>query len=304
VRDWGKSQHPIDAIRHKPVSTAHNVVDQAAATTGLVAIGTSIAALAGSSAAFVVAVGGPQVAITVGVIALAGIVKGAYSNRDRAHRKLQPYVWSLIDDERPTQNIWGDAAALKEAASAATYLMKDASSQYEQMGKKLAQAQEKFNIFWEDYQKQLAPLTAEFHGKWIGENLMLEWTAKTRGKTIPEKSYFAPEIVKAFETFNQTKIKTEKTWAKANKQGNEVFEFMRRLVHVGNYLQCAGIIQEATFVSLNAQGGGTDDPGDVLARWQGAREYRKNLKDISDLLEKADANYARFEQFMVQNNIK
>jgi hypothetical protein len=48
---------------------------------------------------------------------------------------------------------------------------------------------------------------------------------------------------------------------KANKQGNEVFEFMRRLVHVGNFLQCAGIIQEATFVSLNAQGGGTDDPG-------------------------------------------
>ncbi len=302
ARDWGKSQHPIDAIRRKPVSTAHNVVDTAATTTGVVAIGTSVALLAGSTAAFAVAVGGPQVAITLGVVALAGVVKGTYSNRDNAHRKLQPYVWTLIDDERPAQNIWSDQEALKKAASAAAYLLKQAGSQYEQMGNKLSQAQEKFNVFWGKYQRQVAPLTVKKNGEWVGKTIMDAWKSGRNAATKENQALYDEKILEGFEVLNKAKINADKMWADANKQGNEVFEFMRRLIHVGNYIQCAGIVEQATFISLNGQG--VTDPGDVLLRWQGAKDYRKSLKEISDIVEEVESNYAQYEKFIQVNNIK
>ncbi|BCG63645.1 MAG: hypothetical protein methR_P1373 [Methyloprofundus sp.] len=273
-----------------------DVTDEAATATGLVAIGTSIAALSGSTAGFVVAVGGPQVAITLGVVSLVGIAKGSYSNREAAHKKLQPYVWSLIDDEAPKQNIWGSAENLEKAASAAAYLMKDAKSQYAQMGSKLKQAQEKFNSFWDSYKLLIEHLIMEDRrsGQWVYESII------NRPHGMGNADLGA--IGNTFREIHNDKVKANAEWDKATKRGGAVFEFMRRLVHVGNYLQCAGIIQEATFASLNK--GGTVDPGDVLYRWEGAQEYRRSLKEISDVIEKENANYVKAKRFMAQNNIR
>ncbi|NOQ63544.1 MAG: hypothetical protein GQ582_03430 [Methyloprofundus sp.] len=261
-------------------------------------MGTSITVLAGNTSAFVVAVGGPQVAISLGVVAIAGIVKTVYSNRDHAHSKLRPFVWTLIDDDEPELNIWGNKEHLQDAANAAVYLMKHAGSQYEQMGHKLSQAHQKFNVFWEGHQRLLAPLTNEINGEWQVIAMMIAWDESNGSNESLNK-----EMVKLSENLKQIKDDADKKWKVASQQGGEVFEFMRRLIHVGNYLQCAGIIQEATFASLGATSSvqtNSNPNRNPLAHWSGAQGYRKPLQEISDVLEEADINYKVFNNVFRQ----
>lgn len=274
---------------------------------GLLGLGAGIAAIASSAAAgtaFVVAVGGPQVAVTAGVVGLALLVRDAYSNRDRRHEALIPYVWSLIDDEPPAINILDgqNSAELEKAAALAIYLMKEADSQFEGMGNKLRTAELNFDNFINSYKQTISILTAQNGGKWVGDACMHEYKTKSSSLTIPERSFLDQEMRNIFGVMNKAKIDSEKMWNDACKQGNPVFEFMRRLSHVGNYFQCAHIINISIFTKLgNSQGFTNEDP---LKKWMGATFYRDKLKEISDLKTMADKNYQDLDNFMTIKGIK
>ncbi len=266
-----------------------------------------IAALASTAAAgtaFVVAVGGPQVAVTAGVLGLALMVREAYSNRDKHHEKLIPYVWSLIDDVSPRINILtsGQSGDLDSAANHALYLMKEGAAQFEGMGSKLKAAEDKFEKFMKDYFALTVALNFKKNDKWVGTILMDEWKVKRNAAPPSQQGAYDDQAIKAFETFNKAKIAGEKMWGDAFKQGNPIFEFMRRLSHVGNYFQCAHIINVATFTRLGNSAAWVN--ADPLAQWTGTAYYRDRLKKISDLKKEADDNYAAFSVFMTSNNIR
>lgn len=274
---------------------------------GLMGLGAGIAAIASSAAAgtaFVVAVGGPQVAVTAGVVGLALLVRDAYSNRDRRHEALIPYVWSLIDDEPPAINILDgqNSAELEKAAALAIYLMKEADSQFEGMGNKLRTAELNFDNFIKSYKQTIDILLKKNGDKWVGETCMQAYQAKTQFLTLPERTFVDPEMREAFEIFNKAKIESEKMWNDACKQGNPVFEFMRRLSHVGNYFQCAHIINVSIFTKLGNSSGFTNE--DPLKKWIGAAFYRDKLKEISDMKTMADKNYQDLDNFMTIKGIK
>jgi hypothetical protein len=269
-------------------------------------MGAGIAQLASTVAAgsaFVAAVGGPQVAITAGVMGLALMVREAYSNREKHHENLIPYVWSAIDDVPPKINILasGQSGHLDKAANQALYLMKEGAAQFEVMGKKLKAAEDKFEKFIVDYFALTLALNAKQNGKWVGTALTDEWKVKRNAVPPSQRGAYDDQVIKAFEAFDKVKIAGDKMWGDACKQGNAIFELMRRLSHVGNYLQCAHIINVATFTRL-----GSGIPWantDPLAHWTGAPYYRARLKKISELKKEADENYAAFSTFMTTHSI-
>ncbi|APW43614.1 hypothetical protein [Rhodoferax saidenbachensis] len=275
---------------------------------GLLGMGAGIAAIASSAAAgtaFVMAVGGPQVAVTAGVLGLALMLREAYSNREKQHEKLIPYVWSLIDDEPPKINIHasGQSGHLDMAANHAIYLMKEADAQFEGMGRKLSLAEGKFEKFMDSYGVAIDLLIRNDPGKnkWIGAVKMEGWTAERKKAPPAQQGFYDHHVLEALESFNQAKINSEKMWAEACKQGNPIFEFMRRLSHVGNYFQCAQIINVATYTKLGSSTRwNTTDP---LLQWTGTTYYRERLKKISEMKKLAEDNYAEYELFVQRNGI-
>jgi len=128
---------------------------------------------------------------------LITFVSDKYSNRDGAHEKLQDYVWSLIDDARPSKPL------NKEAAAAAMYLIKEGESQQAIGADKLKKAEGPFLEWARDYVRMTKP----FHNK----NLTFELIAlnKKRLKHLEE----------------------------GFKKGGVVMKYMRRLNHWGDYIQ-------------------------------------------------------------------
>ncbi len=280
------------------IGTPLNLAENAATATGLVGIGAGIAAMAGSTAAFVVAVGGPQVAITAGVISLVALAKGAYSNRESAHEKLIPYVWSLIDPGPPRIDIFNNTTAFEEASSAAAYLLKEAESQYSEMGNKLQVAENNFSRFWIEYTKVInILLTPQQGGIWPGEGIMRDYDHLTPSK----KGFADPIMLKNHEKCNNAKVKSDEMWERGIKQGGAVFEYIRRLVHIGNYLQCPAILSAATFNKLQANS--VINPGDMLGTWRGATAYRDKCQNISDIIHDKNSNYESWERFIQRHNL-
>jgi hypothetical protein len=270
-------------------------------------MGSAIAGLASQAAAgtaFVALVGGPQVAIGAGVLGLVLMCKEAYSNREKRHEELIPYVWSLIDDAPPRINILtsGQSDDLDKAANHALYLMKEGAAQFERMGSKLKTAEDKFEKFMTDYFALTVALNFKQNGKWVGTVLTDEWKVKRNAAPPSQRGAYDAQAIKAFDAFCKAKIAGDKMWGDACKQGNAIFEFMRRLSHIGNYLQCGHIINVAAFKRLGS--GATWVNADPLAQWTGTAYYRDRLKKISDAKKEADQNYDAFSVFMTSNNIR
>jgi hypothetical protein len=196
-----------------------NAATAFAGTTGGVAgvVALSMSATAGAAVAgagLLAACAGPQVAITAAVIGLALLVKGAYSNREAAHKALRAYTWNLVDDVPPVSGVIFDEKGLKAAADAATTLLDDGKNQIKLLGSKLQAAQTKF----EALNIKIEAFVPRFE------------MAKTASPGTRDAA--------------KRKVRDEalSMWKKESVAGGIIFEYVRRCSHTGNYIQAAHIL--------------------------------------------------------------
>ncbi|SIT00808.1 hypothetical protein [Insolitispirillum peregrinum] len=216
--------------------SASNVTNQtlgafgnASGSLGLVAGAATLAGSAIASGAFLAACAGPQVAVTAGVAGIVMFAKSAYSNREQAHQTLSQYVWNLVDDQRPPKSL-STTQDLEKAADAALTLLNDGQNQLKLLPKKLQAASTRIDEFHEFLRKAVADTN-----RLITEQNALSRSpvaAQRKGGEIKKKS---EEILKRFDT--------------AMKPGGELFEYVRRLSHTGNYVQAPLVLAHSIKVS-------------------------------------------------------
>lgn len=302
--------------------------------------GATIAVIAGASTgAFVAVVAAPLAAaiIGVGALALAGgvTIRSMYSDRDGAHEKLEPHVWSLIDDIPPEKPIWegkpwvngvegaqaitaGEAEKnMDTARQAALYLMTEGQAQFKVMGPKLKTAQDNFDAWWNGtYEPLISDFVVESSpGYKQNATDMRDYAASNNASKIRKWDRLSASAKK------DNKIK--KAYADASKQGGALFEYMRCIVQTGNYLQCANIVHYSTFVKLNKKSNfqssqitdlaGTlhpavlaittlkTDPGDMLGHWDMTTPIRVVFAHRSDRIKLAKTNMKKITDFLAAN---
>ncbi len=251
---------------------------------------TATAAIAGSTAAFVAAVTGPQVAVTASVIGLAIMIRDAYSNREAAHEALRPYVYNLIDDTKPVSNNYLAAAA------PAAYLLQEAKAQLDQMGQKLQERENQFIEFVKQYTPLLGVLTNFSGNTWPGDDIMRQF--RNRNMVPPsDRVRLDHQLDNLIDECNKANTAADELLKVATREGGAVFEFIRRLEHVGNYLQCCSILDKAMFMKLSSQHNNMSTGIDPLLAWSGAQQYRKTFKDLGDKMESAQKNFQALSRF-------
>ncbi len=278
---------------------------------GVIGLGAGIAALCGEAAliaagtaGFVAAVGGPQVAITAGVIGLALFVKSVYSDRESIHEQLTPYLWSFIDDVAPPKQI-SSPELLKEAFGHALNLMTEGPAQFKLMGTKLKTAEENFERFYLDLCKGYDKILYK-SDKRPQESLFAVWKVQWAALTPASKKACADEILSKYSEISQIWDEGKKKLETAGAQGGAIFEFMRRLVHMGNYIQCAHLIHEGTFHVLknNTNAVAVDGAGrDILKDWTGAAYYRERLKKVSEYLQDCERHFLILQALATEADI-
>ncbi len=204
------------------VNAASNFAGTAGGVAGGIALGMSQAAAAGvAGAGFLAAVAGPQVAVTAGVVGLAMLVKGTYSNREAAHVALIDYVWNLVDDQPPAKGVRWTQEDLEKACDAAATLLDDGKNQMKLLGSKLDSARRKF----EGVQLKLVEI---FNAVEAQKALLLDPRAAT--------------VERARMAIKALRERAEALWTQECKPGGAIFDYVRRLSHAGNYLQAPHLI--------------------------------------------------------------
>ncbi|MEY3288447.1 MAG: hypothetical protein RLZZ419_689 [Pseudomonadota bacterium] len=289
-------------------------------------------------------------------------VNSMCSNRDAAHEKLAPFVWSLIDDVGPAEDkgIYGNdrkllkngtatynaKGNLKEAGAAAIYLVTQSQSQYSDMARKFETTNKKFVEFHNKWFINKLPATDSLYGQLQKAFAPLDFTvsppiaAHTPGtgslyqdayafshdsinimvfkgiKPIWKPSATYAEIAQTWTPTQKKLLKEIVTeLGKATKQDGAVFEYMRCLLQLGNYLQSPLITHMVTFAQLNEQRGEIikkaparphtlkgvpvqqgneyiDDPHgiggkDMLGYWDQTDAIRAQVKEVADALGEA-----------------
>lgn len=187
---------------------AVSLVEHTNTIAGTMAFGSTIAIAAGSTAAFAVAMTGPGAGIAMSVVGIVLLAKSMYSNREAAHDALTPHMFSLIDDAAPTP-LPSDKPSSDKLGGAALSLITDGQAQVNIGQAKLATAEKAYNAFLAKYVE-----IARYHERYK--------TDKQPGN-------------KALVLENEPK--RQELILNAEKQGGAIFDYMRRLVHYGNYLQ-------------------------------------------------------------------
>jgi hypothetical protein len=206
-----------------------NAANNFAGTAGGVGAGIAMAVGTGAAsvvagAGFLAAIAGPQVAITAAVVGVALLVKGAYSNREAAHKTLSKYVWNMVDNVPPTHSVTASPEHLHEAVAAAATLMEDGKNQLKLLKSKLDGAHNKFvatNIALGTLIYERQNLVATYHRE-KGRNQKLDISRLER-----EIKYTTDMLT---------------LWTKETSAGGSIFEYVRRCSHTGNYLQAPHII--------------------------------------------------------------
>ncbi len=183
-------------------------VEQGNAAVGVLAFSASVAIAAGSTAAFAVAMTGPGAGIGIGIIGFVLAAKALYSNREAAHDAVTPHMFSLIDAVPPTP-LPSDKVSLDKLGGAALSLIADGQAQVNQGHSKLVAAEAAYNAFLVKYND-----ISRYHVRYK--------TDKQPGN-------------KALVLENEPK--RQELILNAEKQGGAIFDYVRRLVHYGNYLQ-------------------------------------------------------------------
>jgi hypothetical protein len=321
-----------------------SIAGSAATLGGLVsttAMGGALGALGfttGTLSISVAVVCGPATAILLGVGSLAYLAYNKYSDREGAHERLRPYVYNLIDDVKPAHNLWEDSNTpvqkqhLANATSAALYLLKEGDSQYQLMGKKLQDAQATFNTFWNGELNHALTQLANFDNEKLPDlKIHVNYSGEDMRDPVKRGNY-NKGIDLAIALDKARKYKAS-VWPAAIVQDGAVFEFMRRLIHLGNYLQASAIVHYATFKTLNnrnPQGfispsiaatqpnlnppliapglaqpaivlqanAPITDPGDLLLLWESTGILRAKFTEMGALLQEVIAQEPRIAEFL------
>ena len=251
------ASNKVGSMSKKDLGT--NMVDNANAAVGVMTFGASIAVAAGSTAAFAAAMTGPAAGVALGVIGIALAAKAMYSNREAAHTALTPYMYSLIDAAAPTA-LPADKPALEKLGGAALSLITDGQAQVAQGHGKLASAETGFNNFLRSYTE------------------ISRWHKKFKTDRQPGNKLLVL----------QNEQKRQDLIATAEKQGGAIFEYMRRLVHFGNYLQVFEFFGKVLKSDTGAWSEGVAF-GSYLAN---VKEIRKTL---AKFVEQVDADSAVYD---------
>jgi hypothetical protein len=216
--------------KEKAALVAHGAaVDTVGPATAVAGAGLAIAAAAGTVAASV-ATGGAAVAAVALLCALYALFEDVHSNREDSHAKLTPYVWSLIDDQPPAR-----PGKPEDLVGPSLYLLREGKAQIDEMRDKLDTAVKKFNAFFVEYWKL---------NSWLDDPALYN----------PPRTGFALKGIAAGQRlsvedqldmvsdFYGRRNKTVELWNTASAQNGAIFELMRRLNHVANYLQAPMIV--------------------------------------------------------------
>jgi hypothetical protein len=231
---------------------------------GIMSTSATIAAAAGSTAAFALALSGPQAGITLGLIGIGLLVYEASSDREKAHNDLLPFVWTLIDDVAPptfTED------TLKTACGAATTLLDDGKAQFKLLKSKYDERQLAFKLFF----TELAADTAKIND--LSDQMRISGRARDM------------KLYKSLASKQNALIDKRAEAVKVSlASGGAIFEFVRRCCHVSNYLQAPHILGLGIKEKID-QGSviGKDREADFFAGTSLA-EARKMFKDLDKLM--------------------
>ena len=234
----GRSSVTVD----NAINTGVNLVGVAGGVSGAITLASTVAAGTATAGVMALAFAGPQAAVATAVVGIALLAKGAYSNREAAHKKLSEYVWNLVDNENPKIAI-NSKATLETAADAAMYLLTEGGNQIKLLGSKHQAALTKFNTL-------NTTITAK--KVQIERDIAREQTHLAPGHMAAGAARQAIAQWKA-----SFKTELEKTWEKETKPGGIIFEYVRRCAHVGNYIQAPHIVAMAMKENV--------DPGHIAA---------------------------------------
>jgi hypothetical protein len=208
---------------------------------------------------------GPVAAASLTMIGLVLTAKSAFSNRDRAHEKLNSgYVWTYIDDTRPTKTTID-----KDAKEAATHLVMDGKSQLNIMADKLRNREEKWRAFVQKFDELTNP-----HMIWHNSFQRLKDVDRLNVANAVGDAHNG--VIDFFD--------------KAMASGGVGYEFMRRLVHAGNYVQSYRIFAK-TMVGDNSPLEDFDKDGH-------AAKYRSELERLSERAKKAQEAGQAVENYL------
>lgn len=245
---------------------ALEAADKAALAGGTTSAACTIACAAGATGAFAVAASGPIAAGALGAIGLVLAAKSTYSKRDDDHNALQPYVWSYIDNTIPKQMT---DANRQDVGAAAMSLICDGQSQQKLSDIKFRNAESAFNAFWKEYQVKSRALNA------------LSTKNKEQMKRMDAVLIAA---------YNNEKSRL-KILSSAFSPNGAAYEFMRRLVHCGNYLQAptvVGMVMQKDRSRLQ----------DLKNKVPKVNEVRDALATISDRLQRDETTYLKVQEII------
>jgi hypothetical protein len=243
------------------------VVDQTVLAVGTISASCTIACAAAATGAFAVAASGPIAAGALGAVGLFLAAKSTYSNRESAHDALQPHVWSYIDDVAPKKLINPENA--DDVSAAAMSLISDGVPQMKLMDSKFQTAENAFNDFWRSYQESSRALT------------------HLSTRTKPQIERMERILIAAYNNNR----KRNKILENAFNPGGAVYDFMRRLMHFGNYMQApivVGKVMQKDHTPLI----------DLAQTVPTISDVRNKLATISDRIEKDDATYKIVQEIM------
>ena len=213
--------------------------------------GWGVAAGADLGVALVTVASGPATAAGLALISLGLAAKSAFSNREQAHERLNGYVWTYIDAKQPK-------ALNEDAKKAAIYLVMQGQSQANILADKLKSRDEKWRAFVKKFDELTIP--------------HLNLHQSFQGMTDAQKREV---VIAVCETNDEAKDLLDK----AVGSGGVAVEFMRRLIHAGNYVQSYRIFAK----NMVGDNSALEDFGND----QHALKYRAELARFSDRIKHA-----------------
>lgn len=256
----GRSSVTVDNV----INTSVNLVGVAGGVSGAITLASTVAAGTATAGVMALAFAGPQAAVATAVIGIALLAKGAYSNREAAHKKLSQYVWNFIDNENP--KIALNTHTLADAADAAMYLLTEGGNQIKLLGSKHQAALTKFNTL-------NSTITAK--------------KVKIENDIAREQPHLAPGSMAAGAARQaiaqwKARFKTEldAIWEKETKPGGIIFEYVRRCAHVGNYIQAPHIVSMAMRENIQSGYVAGMTHTDYFANCPVAMQSRKSFADL------------------------
>ena len=222
------------------------------------------------------ALAGPWGAIGAGLVGLGAFAYSQKTDRETAHRKLQPYVWSLIDDQKPESIPEGKE---KEVFNAALTLLSDGHSQIHGIHSKFESNKQMVTPFFNEVSKVQQDNSRFLHEIWNGMARIWDMRGSAAAPTLNQINQVAVKM----RSGNQ---KVAQQWRAGQGSGGVIFNYMRRLVHVGNYLQSGQVVSH--MLQTKMANSSSPTPAllevDPLTNYPLAATSREVLNEVSSAL--------------------